>query len=345
MDTPLPIRSGCDAVSDPPMTSVRKRNGFTVVRIVLGILLQIAAGLKLADESLGSIGVFGPFASPLWRLGIIEAEALLGVWLLIGAAPRILWLVAMLFFSALASVSLFLGIEGQPSCGCFGTQLPVRPWYSFALDLASVAALLWGGPSRGQRIDAFSHSARVRLLLAVAAGLGVILAVVFSGLTWMYGPAQLTKDGVIVGDGNVVILEPQQWVGIRCPLLPYIEDVSQSVKGGQRPLRERLAEGEWYVVLYRSSCPRCREMLDHYRQIVEQDSHGPKPSISVAIVAIPPDISASMPDWCEMGKLGDGYRWFLKAPTAVHLRNGVVEPGKDDASDVEVEPSIVQKLW
>jgi hypothetical protein len=134
-------------------------------------------------------------------------------------------------------------------------------------------------------------------------------------------------------------------MGKRFPLLPYIENISQSVEGGQLPLRERLADGEWLVVLYRAGCPRCREILDRYRQNVEEGRQGPKNGVSLAVVAMPPVVSEMTADWCEMGKLRDDYQWFLKTPRTIHLRNGVVEPGKDDALEAEAEPSSVHKLW
>jgi hypothetical protein len=124
--------------------------------------------------------------------------------LLLGLAPRALWLVALLFFSMLAGASLYLGIEGQPSCGCFGTKLPVKPWHSFILDLASVAALVWWRPPRGHRLD-MPYSATLRWILTVVAGSGVILAAVFGGLAWMYGSPY---EAFLHARGEFIAVEP-----------------------------------------------------------------------------------------------------------------------------------------
>jgi len=59
----------------------------------------------------------------------------------------------------------------------------------------------------------------------------------------------------------------------------------------------------------------------------------------LAIIAVPPGVPTTMPDGCEMRKLGDSYRWFLKAPMAIYLRNGVVEPAKENVSDEEAKLS------
>ena len=161
-------------------------SGFTVVRVILGMLLIAAAGLKLFDHSPDSLDLMGLTVSPHWHTAVIEAEALLGIWLLTGAAPRLLWLAALLGFSLLAGVSLYLGIKGQPSCGCFGAKLTVNPWWALALDLAAVASLVWWRPPRGYRTGV-PFSAMLRRALAVAVGSGAILAAVLGGLTWMYG--------------------------------------------------------------------------------------------------------------------------------------------------------------
>lgn len=51
-------------------------------------------------------------------------------------------------FGILAGASLYLALAGQASCGCFG-QIVVHPWWTFALDGAVVAALLFGRPAVG----------------------------------------------------------------------------------------------------------------------------------------------------------------------------------------------------
>jgi hypothetical protein len=175
---------------NPPQADMREaaafskvRYGFTITRLVLGVLLLTTAALKLFDPSPDTLSALEMLSSPRWQMAAVEAEALLGLWLLTGAFPLMLWVAALLCFALLASVSLYLGIEGQSSCGCFGAKLPVSPWYAMGLDLAAIAALVGWRPHQGYRPD----SATMRRILAVAAGTGVILAVGFGGLTWMYG--------------------------------------------------------------------------------------------------------------------------------------------------------------
>jgi hypothetical protein len=76
-----------------------------------------------------------------------------------------------------------------------------------------------------------------------------------------YQAASLSEYGFILGRGNLVILEPGKWTGKRFPLLPYVEDAPRQLQQRQRPLRQRLAEGDWRVVLFHHDCPICRELI------------------------------------------------------------------------------------
>jgi len=170
--------------------------GFAILRVVLGVLLLAAAGLKLSDPSVDAFGGLELLSSPQWGMAAIEAEALLGLWLLAGVFPRLLWMAALTFFALLASASLYLGIEGQPSCGCFGAKLPVSPWYALGLDVVAVTALMWLRPPLGDRAEV-PYSTILRRALLLVAGSVMVLTVGFGGLTWIYGSpyAVLTRFG------------------------------------------------------------------------------------------------------------------------------------------------------
>ena len=117
-----------------------------MVRCLVGVLLLLAAVLKLSGLSADPVARMGLFSTPEFQLAVIEFEVFLAVWLLSGKAPAASWLVALSAFVYFAVVSLFLGWVGQASCGCFG-RLSVSPWYAFGLDLLILAALIWGRPN------------------------------------------------------------------------------------------------------------------------------------------------------------------------------------------------------
>src|SRR5439155_25086690 len=74
-------------------------------------------------------------------------EAALGLWLLYGRAKRLLWLTSLLFFSALAGISLYLALSGVPSCGCVGERISISPWYALLGDVVAAIALWSSRPS------------------------------------------------------------------------------------------------------------------------------------------------------------------------------------------------------
>jgi hypothetical protein len=113
---------------------------FGLARVLLGLLLLCAAGLK-AYALWSGTGEPDPFFfSPRTEMAVIETEAVLGLWLLSGIYSHVSRLVGILFFGLLASASLYLALTGQPSCGCFG-RVSVNPWITFALDVGAAGLL------------------------------------------------------------------------------------------------------------------------------------------------------------------------------------------------------------
>jgi hypothetical protein len=316
MDTGLATNSGCDGASGSAMNHTGKQNGFAVIRVILGTLLLVAAGLKLANGDFGAVGGFGSFVPPLWRLVVVAVEALLGIWLLLGLVSRFLWLAALLFFSALAGVSLYLGVDGQPSCGCFGPTLPVQPWYIAALDSCAVAALLFWRPVLDfNNMPWFWFRGTAKPIVGTIILLGVIGGMVAA----VFGHADgvLTSNGMIIEDGKVVVLQPATWVGKRFPLLPYIET------------DENLSAGEWLLLLIHSDCPKCREVLPRFEQLAKDRVARGMPSRVVVIELPPYDASvqsgAAYPEkLCKSGRLTQQKEWFAKTPTLIKTVDGLV---------------------
>ena len=176
--------------------------GYAVVRILLGVVLLGAAVLKvLWPGDVSDLGnSLGWLSDPAWRLAA-AAEAVLGLWLLTGLFRRALWWAALLWFCGLAGTSLYLGVVGQPTCGCFGEKLPVSPWYAFGLDVTAVATLALFQPPQVWRIG----WADLRQLLLTAAGAGGIVAVLIGGLTWAYGSP---GEALVRLRGEAVTVDP-----------------------------------------------------------------------------------------------------------------------------------------
>lgn len=150
--------------------------------LALGLLLLVTALLKFQGPAGGAIGQNTILFSPRVQFAVMEVEALLGLWLLSGWARRAAWFFVAAFFLMVAGVSLYLGLMGQSSCGCFG-RIRVSPWSAFALAVACLAALGLCRPSfrRGQG-DNTADSHRLREALTIIGGVGAILAMCLGGI-------------------------------------------------------------------------------------------------------------------------------------------------------------------
>jgi hypothetical protein len=119
-----------------------------------------------------------------------EVEVLLGLWLLSGMHPRLSWWVTLSFFAILAGMSFLLAWQGQASCGCFG-KVEVNPWYTFALDVVIVVAMVVFSPlsllgrgvgGEGLNLSAAPMSSFFQIILITTLLLG-ILALGFTLIT------------------------------------------------------------------------------------------------------------------------------------------------------------------
>ena len=106
----------------------------------VGLLLLAAAALKLSAGDAGALGQNSVLFSPAVQMLSVVAEVILGVWLLSGRAMSGAWAATGAFFALMSSVSLWLAVQGQSSCGCFG-RVAVHPWATFGLDVGIVALL------------------------------------------------------------------------------------------------------------------------------------------------------------------------------------------------------------
>jgi hypothetical protein len=157
---------------------------FTVVRVVLGLILLAAAGLKLCGMNVTAVPRVGWFATPRVQVAAAEWELVLGLWLLSGAYRTGAWLAAVGTFLAFAGVSGYFGWLGVASCGCLGV-IKASPWLMFGVDLAALGLLAVSRPGfRFSPLRLPSGAAvipvRVAAVLVVLTGVG----------SWLYGSPQ-----------------------------------------------------------------------------------------------------------------------------------------------------------
>jgi len=162
---------------------------FQVVHFILGVVLMATGGLKLyqltietQDESFGT----------LLLMIYAEAELLGGIWLVGGFNPAGAHPWVVVGFAGLAMATLFRGLGGKCSCGCFGS-LAINPWAVLVLDMAAlVALLLWRPPVDPEEL-LLDHPARLL-------GLGC-LAIAISVTGWQQADS-ITLAGTATRDGS-----------------------------------------------------------------------------------------------------------------------------------------------
>lgn len=298
-----------------PTSQVRSTASRTVLTF-LGLVLLVAAGLKahqLATEPTAERELFSHRGFLiLW----VEVEIVLGLWFLSRLARRASWLAAVLCFLAFGVFTLHRALAGETSCGCFG-RIEINPWHTFVFDLAALVALSLFRPDLGRSVPT-SH-ARLRFAataaLTLAAGIPVGLAAA------LYMPARLSADGQIAGDKRVVLLEPEQWVGARCPILKHID------------IGDRLAKGHWTVVLYHHDCPHCQERVPEFeREVRERAARlGDAKTAMVELAPYAPANKSLLPHDtpCMKGRVSDARDWFVETPTILTLVDGAVVDARE----------------
>ena len=284
---------------------------YCIVRILLGGVLLVAAGLKghqLATEPVIQRGLFG---SPLVLLGLVEFEFVFGFWLCAGLHPRATWWMALFCFGISAEQSLYKVVTGDDQCGCFG-RLSVNPGFTLAFDVTVIGALFWVKPISA-RPQADRYSRRLTMFMGLP---------VFSMLASAYPTAQgetwaMAKISVIGSPIGGSYLRPESWVGKALPMLEYID------------IGDELRRGRWVVVLVRPDCRKCRAMLprleEDARRLQRRDSY----SAGFALVEFPPLVAV---DRFELGnhspfvhaRLAPSPRWRVETPAIIRISDGTV---------------------
>ncbi len=187
-------------VAPPPGTNKRwPLSVCHVLRVALAVILLLAAGLKAEALATDPHSQDSLFSTPRIQIATIQMEVVLAIWLLSGLALRGAWIAAIGFFTAVAIVSLYLAVEGQPSCGCFG-RVAISPWISLVFDLVVLTILLL-------RFPAPSHPTSRSLAGFLQAGLVAVglLALFAGGFFFLQGDPSRRLAHL---RGEVITLEP-----------------------------------------------------------------------------------------------------------------------------------------
>jgi len=280
--------------------------------LLVGVLLLASAGLKADQLLLDEASQEGLLGSRWFLMALVECELLLGVWLLSGIFSRRCRQVVLAVFAMFAIVALQKGFSGESSCGCFG-RLEVNPWWTFGLDLLVLGAIGKWTPLQIKQQAASETEVSLRSGVSrrtfAAAGIVFLVGVPISVQMLSAHHATLTQAGTIVGDGKLVILEPETWIGKPLPIATHID------------IGDQLLEGEWILVLFHHDCPECQEALPQYEQLAQEGGRK-----RIAVVEVPPyGKKANHTVASVYGRLSDKREWFVQAPVEIFVKNGIVE--------------------
>lgn len=286
--------------------------GEMLFRLLAAGVLLFAAGLKyLYIATTPLLPADSGWEHWIWIIQI-EFEVIWGLWLLLGSYPRFTRLASALLFTTFAAFSGYGVMMGHESCGCFGV-VRVKPLVAFALDIFfALAFLCIRVGEESERGRAGLPLGRLVVVLVVWALFSVPIALFSSGPRI----ANVLEDDAITGDRHAILLDPQQWIGKRFPLVKHI-DVGPT-----------FVRGHWHLLFVRPGCPYCEEAL----QQLFEDSHlqATDKEARWAIVELPPlDENAStaeLPVHAKVlvGRLDKGRIWIAKIPFVVILADGIV---------------------
>src|SRR5205809_922560 len=97
-----------------------------LISMLIGLVLIGAACLKSFGLEVQPEVQFTWLQNPPITVAVILWEILLGLLMIGGIARPVTWGLAVTTFLGFTIASVHLGLEGQPSCGCFG-RLEVNP--------------------------------------------------------------------------------------------------------------------------------------------------------------------------------------------------------------------------
>jgi hypothetical protein len=278
--------------------------------LVSGLLL-VGAGLlkavELATEP--AVTLVTPFGRYFFSVET-GVELTLGFLILSGRFRRVLrWFVLFLFIG-FTGYSLYIATTGAVSCGCFGT-VKMNPWWTFGLDFVVVLGLLISMIIERYLQLKTANELQLAMLLrrrySIAFVTGTAALMVALHVRY-FGSRTTTAAALPTSVGEVVFLEPDQWVGQR---LPIADSVSLD-----------LSEGQWTVMLHRHDCSVCQEMVLQFEQRAENGER-------LALLEVPPYGNfAQRKESCHYGRLKDDHEWFVQTPVEIHLQDGLVTSAK-----------------
>jgi hypothetical protein len=296
---------------------------WSVVRLLVAAILLFAACLKAYQISTAPTLGDGWLHSRWFNILVVDVEVFYSFWLISGFLPQFSRLVCVWLFSVFAAVSFFNAISGETSCGCFG-WLEVNPWITTVLDTLVIFLLIRSRLVREKNNGVF------KLLIVLGCWTVVATFMTFTMLNYEF--QTLGDDGLIRGNGNEVVLEPEQWYNHSLPIQGYLKE------------SEFLTKGVWLILLYDHRCPACRECVKTYTELAMKFS-GKSNYPKILFVEVPPFENASAiqdkNNLVEYRRLDGTHKWKVNTPVLFFVDEGVVKKVINNPRETE----LIRSIW
>ncbi|MCK5600272.1 hypothetical protein KAR91_00195 [Candidatus Pacearchaeota archaeon] len=294
---------------------------------LLGLLFLAGAVLKghqLLTEPMANVDIW---SNRYFFIFTVEFELALAIWLLSGMFKKIAWIATVACFSLFCCITLYKGLAGYGSCGCFG-RVHVNPWITLiAIDLPCLLALLIFRPKDLK----LKHLTEPLSLLTPSPKTVHLVAIFLLALTCIAVTILILAFNEPAAVASTYeILEPETWVGKELPILEQID------------IKDKISKGNWLVMLYHHDCPSCAEAIPKIEQMA-RDLEGNEDFLRVALIEVPPyEQFSSAPTIqdgpCLLGRLDTSKEWFVTTPALVLLVDGITK------NIWEINPPSIKKI-
>jgi thiol-disulfide isomerase/thioredoxin len=275
-----------------------------IVMWVAGMVLLAATALKIHQLLTEPIISKGFWESWEFFLIQIPLELGLGIWLISGLFRKAGWLLGLIAFGGFIGVTLYKGLTGAESCGCFG-MVKVNPWITLsAIDIPIFILLAIFRP-KGEKLFPPPWPKPAHFF-AIVIPTFILLPTIEYNLIMNKPPIKTDKYEVV---------DTKQWVNQNLwPMLEYIDKKAQ------------LQTGLWVVLMYHYDCPDCAQAIPKYEEMYKS-LKGNENAINFAFIEMPPygnekQQLVSPDSEIVRGRLSEAKKWYAQTPVVVVLDNG-----------------------
>lgn len=284
-----------------------------IVMWIAGIVLLAASALKI--HQLLTEPIIGKGFWESWEFFLIQIplEAGLGIWLICGLFRKAGWLLGLIAFGGFIGVTLYKGLIGAESCGCFGV-VKVNPWVTLSVIDIPIFILLAIFRPKGEKLLPPPWPNPVHFF-AIAIPTFILLPTI-EYILITNKQAKPNVEDWVAKSPKTTITEPN--VSAR-QLWPMLEDID---------IKQQLQSGLWVVLLYHCDCPDCAKAIPLYEEMYKSFKANEN-AINFAFIEMPPygdekQQLVSPDSEVTRGKLNDIKKWFVQTPVVVVLNDGIV---------------------